>query len=271
MSVDGISNPVAFGATNATAASNPEEERTSTADQVIGSDFETFLTMLTTQMQYQDPLNPVESSDFAVQLATFSSVEQQVLTNELLSELTGDGGLTSLADYAPWVGMQALASGPVEFDGAPVTINIDAPDTARTVELVVRNSTGGEVDRRNVDGLDGVYSWDGLRSDGTLLPDGTYTLQLEVVDGVTNTTSLRNVDAYALVEEARAGTAGPELQLAGNRTVAVEAVQALRSTSADLAPPAWIGAIPSTSGTDEAPAQTPQSAAADPVTSVTGI
>ena len=46
---------------------------------VISSDFQTFLTMLTTQLQNQDPLNPVESSDFAVQLATFSGVEQQVI------------------------------------------------------------------------------------------------------------------------------------------------------------------------------------------------
>jgi flagellar basal-body rod modification protein FlgD len=50
----------------------------------ISSDFETFLKMLTVQMQNQDPLNPVDSSDYATQLATFSGVEQQVQTNDLL-------------------------------------------------------------------------------------------------------------------------------------------------------------------------------------------
>ena len=43
-----------------------------------GGDFQTFLKMLTTQIKNQDPLNPMEGSDFAVQLATFSGVEQQV-------------------------------------------------------------------------------------------------------------------------------------------------------------------------------------------------
>ena len=53
----------------------------------IGGDFTTFLEMLTVQLKNQDPMNPMESSDFAVQLATFSSVEQQVQTNDLLKEI----------------------------------------------------------------------------------------------------------------------------------------------------------------------------------------
>jgi hypothetical protein len=79
------------------AAIQPTAPATATAPQLsedtpkatLGSDFETFLKMLTTQMKNQDPLNPVESSEYAVQLATFSSVEQQVLTNDLLTRLIG--------------------------------------------------------------------------------------------------------------------------------------------------------------------------------------
>ena len=62
----------------------------------ITSDFDTFLQMLTAQMKNQDPLNPIESADFATQLATFSSVEQAVLTNDLLRGLMSQ---TGLADY----------------------------------------------------------------------------------------------------------------------------------------------------------------------------
>ena len=71
----------------------------------ISSDFQTFLRMLTTQMQNQNPLEPIEASDFAVQLATFSGVEQQVRTNDLLSQLTSRMGLSELAN---WVGREAL-------------------------------------------------------------------------------------------------------------------------------------------------------------------
>ena len=58
----------AFGGTSAGAADGSAAAES--------SDFETFLKMLTVQMQNQDPLNPVESTDYAVQLATFSGVEQ---------------------------------------------------------------------------------------------------------------------------------------------------------------------------------------------------
>ena len=83
---------------------------------VINSDFETFLKMLTTQLKNQDPLNPIESSDFAVQLATFSSVEQQVMTNDLLTGLSGQMGQMGMAQLASWVGMEERAPMPAQFD-----------------------------------------------------------------------------------------------------------------------------------------------------------
>ena len=109
----------------------------------LSSDFETFLRMLTVQMQNQDPLNPAEASDFAVQLATFSGVEQQVLTNELLRA----SGLASaqgerLADYSDWIGMHARSAAPVPAGGAPVTIEPQPHPAADTAVLVVRDAQG---------------------------------------------------------------------------------------------------------------------------------
>ena len=69
------------------------------------SDYETFLKMLTVQMQNQDPLNPVEASDFAAQLANFSAVEQQVLTNNLLTSIEARLAATGVSQLAGWVGM----------------------------------------------------------------------------------------------------------------------------------------------------------------------
>lgn len=86
---------------------------TTTGDTgVINSDFETFLVMLTAQLQNQDPLNPMDSSDYAVQLATFSGVEQQVLTNELLRGLGAEGRIDNLASVAGWVGWRPARKGP---------------------------------------------------------------------------------------------------------------------------------------------------------------
>ena len=72
----------------------------------ISSDFDTFLRMLTVQVQNQDPLNPVDATDYATQLATFSGVEQQVLTNDLLTglqDLLGGGSLQQMGGFMPFV------------------------------------------------------------------------------------------------------------------------------------------------------------------------
>ena len=92
--------PIETSATSRPLASQRTPERGLT------SDFETFLRMLTVQMQNQDPLNPVDSSDYATQLATFSGVEQQVLTNDLLKSIAGTFGQGGTAQYAQWVGKE---------------------------------------------------------------------------------------------------------------------------------------------------------------------
>ena len=93
---------------------------------VMSSDFETFIKMLTTQAKYQDPLEPIDSSAYAAQLAQFSMVEQQVQSNELLTALTEQLGGSNMAGMANWIGMEARTTAPAYFDGAPITV---APST----------------------------------------------------------------------------------------------------------------------------------------------
>jgi len=146
---------------------------------VLSSDFETFLKMLTVQMQNQDPLNPVESNEFATQLATFSTVEQQVRTNELLTSLGAQMGALSVSQLSGWVGMTARAEMPVHFSGSPVTITTQGSDAAEKAFLVVRNSQGTEVQRTEVDPERQETDWGGVSSTGNPLPDGTYSLSVE--------------------------------------------------------------------------------------------
>ncbi len=78
------------GTETSAGSSTTRSRGEASADKAVTSDYETFLRMLTTQLQNQDPMNPMESDDFAMQLATFSGVEQQVKTNEIPDR---DGGL----------------------------------------------------------------------------------------------------------------------------------------------------------------------------------
>lgn len=145
----------------------------------ISSDFETFIRMLTVQMQNQDPLNPVEASDFAVQLATFSTVEQQVLTNDLLSNLGSQMANLGLAQMSSWIGRNARAEMPVVFSGSPVTITVRSNSLADTAQLVVRNNRGDEIHRSDISPEGGEILWSAKDSFGRDLPHGTYTLTTE--------------------------------------------------------------------------------------------
>lgn len=148
-----------------------------TARNGITSDFETFLRLLTAQIQNQDPLNPTPSDEFAVQLATFSSVEQQVRTNELLTALGGSLG-DGLARVAGWVGMEGRAAASVSFDGSPVTLWPRPAAGSDRAELVVRDATGREVQRIDVPVSSDPFAWDGLAEGGRSLPRGSYSFEL---------------------------------------------------------------------------------------------
>ena len=193
----------------------------------LSSDFETFLLMLTTQMENQDPLNPVESEDFAVQLATFSGVEQQVRTNQLLENLAGGMGANGLAQLAGWVGMDARVIAPVAFNGTPVDLSLDPGPGADAAELIVTDSAGNEVAREAVPLGQDVVQWAGISQNGSPLPEGNYTLELASYSlGELLTQS--SVPHYARIGEARQGLNGVELVIEGGAVVPSDQVTALR-------------------------------------------
>src|SRR5574343_45997 len=99
-----------------TSSSSSSRTSSSTATSV-SSDYQMFLKLLTTQMTNQDPTSPMDSSDYAVQLATFSQVEQQVKTNDLLTGLATQMGVMGMSQYASWVGMEARSESPGYYDG----------------------------------------------------------------------------------------------------------------------------------------------------------
>lgn len=193
----------------------------------ISADFDTFLKMLTAQMTNQDPMNPIEGADYAVQLATFSGVEQQVKTNQLLADLAAQSSLSNMAQLAGWVGQEARVAAPVWFDGGPVTLSPNPASSADGATLVVTDSAGKVVAREDVPVSTRPYQWLGADAAGNPLPNGRYTLQLESRAGEA---VLRTdpVDSYAPITEARRGAEGVMLILRGGIEVKATDVTALR-------------------------------------------
>lgn len=165
--------------TFAPSATGLSSSATNSAASALSSDFETFIRMLTAQMENQDPLNPIESADFATQLATFSGVEQQVKTNDLLTGLGAQLGTLGVSQLAGWIGMEGRAEAPVEFDGDPVTLTIAGSKNADRNELVVRDRFDNELQRLEVTADRQQIAWQGRDESGNLMPSGTYRISVE--------------------------------------------------------------------------------------------
>lgn len=195
---------------------------------VIGSDFETFLRMLTTQLKNQDPLNPMESSDFAVQLATFSSVEQQVMTNDLLTGLSAQMGQMGMAQLANWVGMEARAPLPAQFDGFPVTLLPGPTAAADEARLIVRNGNGDVVQTQTIPVGEDTYLWTGRDASGQSLPSGLYSFEIEnYVQGERQASVVP--ETYDRIVEARIDAGKTILVMESGAAVDADQVTALRN------------------------------------------
>ena len=210
-------------------ASAPVPALTSASVQT-SSDFEVFLKMLTAQMQYQDPLNPIDSTDYATQLATFSGVEQAVLTNDLLKSLTTQMNTGGLVDMAALVGKDVRSSAPAYFDGQPLRLMPTQSVAADTAELVVRNEAGEEVQRRAIAPGTETLEWAGVGPSGTPFPPGVY--QFEVVANSNGDVIAQTpVETYSTVNEVRLNNGQTTLILSGGVSVASDQVTALRDGS----------------------------------------
>lgn len=222
---------ITTASTTSTTAAASATSGALAATSNISADFETFLRMLTVQMQNQDPLNPVDSSDYATQLATFSGVEQQVKTNDLLRDLSSLMGTGGLAQLAGWVGMQARAAVPVYFDGAPINIEPNVAPAADAAQMVVYDASGVEVQRYDI-GLDGEpLIWAGVSAEGAPLPQGIYrfdTVSFEQGEKIATTTS----EVYATVAEVQVKNGANILVMRGGGTIDASDVTAVRN--ADL-------------------------------------
>lgn len=194
----------------------------------ISSDFETFLRMLTVQMQNQDPLNPVDSSDYAVQLATFSSVEQQVLTNDLLRDLKDQIGSGSIQQLASWIGMEALARAPVRFEGAPINLRPDFAEGADSGMLVVRDASGGVVQRAPLTLSADAVEWAGVDDEGAPLSNGTYRFEIESYENGT-LIETRTAASYSRIQEARTEDGTILLRLSDGSEIVSSLVTGLRA------------------------------------------
>ena len=167
-----------------TAAKKSAADDTGAATAASG-DFQTFLTLLTTQMRNQDPLKPMDSTEFVSQLASFSSVEQQVRANDRLQGILDVLSGGSPAGLAEWIGRDVRVAASADYSGEPVAIALSPHEGADRGILIVRNDFGQEVARLAVESDAETASWDGTDSQGNHAANGRYSFALESYSGST--------------------------------------------------------------------------------------
>ncbi|MCL6284677.1 flagellar hook assembly protein FlgD [Ruegeria sp. 2012CJ41-6] len=212
----------------ATASQGKAAATTAKVPSALTSDFETFLKMLTAQARNQDPLEPLNSSEYAAQLAQFSMVEQQVRTNETLSELSGLLGGPNMTQLSGWIGSEVRAVAPAFFDGTPVRISTTPNELAESSTLVVRNGSGEVVDRQVLSPGDRTAIWNGLDAGGAPMATGHYSFSVESYRG-SELLSEDAVASYNRVTEAQIEGDDVILILEGGQAILAQLVTAVRS------------------------------------------
>ncbi|NKC33995.1 flagellar hook assembly protein FlgD [Falsiroseomonas selenitidurans] len=160
-----------------------------TAAQSLAGDMQSFLRLLTTQLQNQDPTQPMDANQFTQQLAQFAGVEQQIATNQHMETLLGLQRASALVAATPMVGRQAevastrltLSAGQTQEVRLPALADANGANRAR---IVVTDSTGATL-REAVVPLGTAataWRWDGKDARGNAVNDGSYTFAVTGID-----------------------------------------------------------------------------------------
>ena len=151
----------------------------------VSEDYTMFLKLLTTQMQNQDPLSPMDTAQYTQQLVQYSQVEQSVQQSQTLKEILSSLTAQDMAQTASFIGRE------VQFDSsvsglsgaAPAQWAFTADRPVGSLLATVTDSSGTVVDVRTIDpATSGRFSWDGKLASGGQAPAGSYTLSIAAQD-----------------------------------------------------------------------------------------
>ncbi|MCE9523078.1 MAG: flagellar hook assembly protein FlgD [Alphaproteobacteria bacterium] len=200
------------------------------AKATLSGNFDTFLRLLTTQLQNQDPLEPLDATKFTEQLVSYSQVEQQINTNSNLESLLALTKAGAGATAVSYLGKTALTSGPLSaLDGGAASWRYVLPSDAASVQISILDANGKVVHTLTGEKTTGAHelTWDGKNSAGTQLPDSVYKLSINARDATGKAIS-NTVSGMGLVKEVDMSGAEPVIAV-GNRIVKLSEILGLKN------------------------------------------
>ncbi|MBO0343894.1 flagellar hook assembly protein FlgD [Roseibium sp. CAU 1637] len=197
----------------------------------LTANYELFLSLLTTQVTHQDPLDPLDSAEYTNQLVQYSAVEQSIQTNSYLEDLLASFESSRASSYVSYLGEEVTASGATTM----------LRDGNANWQYSVQEGAGGRVEVRNALGAvvygedvsltagKGSWAWNGTTNGGGTAPEGAYTLSFEVFDAAGNAERV-TTEITGVVDKVNMGETSASLKI-GDVEVPVTSVTSVRTPS----------------------------------------
>jgi flagellar basal-body rod modification protein FlgD len=225
-------SPVVSGTTTLPASSSSSGSSAAAANALassqIAGNFQSFLTLLTTQLQNQNPLDPLDTNQFTQQLVEFAGVQQQLNTNDSLATLVSLQQTAQSTQALGFVGKTAVVNGSTAaLTNSTATWELSIP-TNSTVNITIASSNGQTVFSGSyavTAGNNQPFVWNGQASDGTQLPDGNYTMTATAKDSSNNTVAV-TTQVQGVVSSVDL-TQSPPLLTIGGQTYTVSQIQSI--------------------------------------------
>jgi len=224
MAVEATTAPPVTATNTATSASS-SSSNSALSNTTIANNFQTFLTLLTTQLQNQNPLDPLDTNQFTAQLVQFAGVEQQLRQNDQLATLISLQKTAASTQALGYVGYTVAVDGSkAPYDGTnSATWTLDAPNDT-TAAITITNSAGQTVFSGNYPMSKGksTFTWDGKGNDGTQYPAGYYTINASGKDSAGNNVGIPS-EVQGVVDSVDL-TASPPLLSVGGQTYTTDQI-----------------------------------------------
>jgi len=213
--------------TSAAATTTSTSTSSSTSSSTTGgiaNNFQTFLTLLTTQLQNQNPLDPLDTNQFTQQLVQFAQVEQQLKSNDQLASLVNIEKTAQSTQALVFVGQNVAVDGSTaHFDGN-ATWNFSAPSaSSATISITSANGSTAYSGNFNLTQGNSSFVWDGKGNDGVQWPAGDYKMTVTAKDSSGNDVAI-STEIQGVVDSVDL-TASPALLSIGGKNYTLDQIK----------------------------------------------
>ena len=236
------------------AALNSDYAKSDASKTKLSGDLDSFLTLLTSQLKNQDPLSPMDSTEFTNQLVQFSGVEQAINTNTNLESLIGLSQASIGATAVGYLGKEIQAESatmPLQDGQAKYTYTLPK-DTTKCL-IVIKDASGAVVKTQQGELKAGTYhmTWDGKNTYGEQLEDGAFTLEVQATD--TDGKTVEDIYTTVFGKATAVANDGDDVMVAAGPVLfGMSYIVSVREVAAATTPPAT-----------DPPAETPTDTAGD--------